>query len=661
VKSVQSLEEAAMRALRVVGLGEDGKIVILESDRGERFKVPADERLRAAARGDITRLGQIAIELESQMRPREIQSRIRAGESVEQVAAAAGVPPEKVERFAYPVLLERSRTAELAQRAHPVREDGPDVQELGEVVSQAFTARGQDYLAAVWDSWKGEDGKWVVQLTWTAGRSNNHAHWSFHPGAHGGTVTPLDDHALDLLDPNPNRQLRTVRPVTELAAQALAVAEPRRQAVNGGEPPLRGEARRVEEQDFVQDFELTDEMAEQQALQVEDPYAGRYARPPEPYRPLPEDRYRQYPPEPEPYQGYRMDPAALTDPQDGANRYPQAPYRPRPEPTRETSGWGGREAEARDAEAREVAARAAAAREGEAREAAAREAEARAAAAREAEAREAAAREAARATAAREAEAREAAAREAEARETAAREEAAREAAAREAKAQEAAAREAEEREAAEREEAARKAEAEAREVAARAAAAREAEEAAAREAAAKEAAAKEAAEREAAAKEAAAREAAAKEAAAKEAAEQAAAQETAARVAAAAQAPAESPAPASSSSGKETKASPPSPPATEPAKPRAKRPTTPAIEEPAAASTASPAASPAASAPEEEPGQQAIPAIMPAIEEASEETPAAKTEPTPPPAPPAKKKGRKARPSVPSWEDVLLGTRSNR
>src|SRR5919199_1284955 len=182
------MRRPAMRALRIVGLEDDGRTVIVEDPaRGERFQLPADERLRAAARGDITRLGQIAIELESQMRPREIQARIRAGESVEQVAAAAGVPPEK------------------AERAHPIREDGPDVQELGEVVSQAFAARGQDYLAAVWDSWKGEDGKWVVQLTWTAGRSNNHAHWSFHPGAHGGTVTPLDDHALDLLDPNPNR------------------------------------------------------------------------------------------------------------------------------------------------------------------------------------------------------------------------------------------------------------------------------------------------------------------------------------------------------------------------------------------------------------------------------------------------------------------------
>src|SRR5437879_4243136 len=163
-----------MRALRVVGLSEDGETVILEDlTRSERFTIPADERLRAAARGDITRLGQIAIELESQMRPREIQTRIRAGESVEQIAAASGLPASKVERFAYPVLLERSRTAELAQRAHPVREDGPDVQTLGEIIAHSITLRGQDFTAANWDSWRGEDGKWIIQLHWHAGRSDN--------------------------------------------------------------------------------------------------------------------------------------------------------------------------------------------------------------------------------------------------------------------------------------------------------------------------------------------------------------------------------------------------------------------------------------------------------------------------------------------------------
>ncbi|WP_158848493.1 septation protein SepH [Saccharothrix deserti] len=213
-----------MRALRVIGLEDDGKSVILEDpDRGERFVLPADERLRAAARGDLTRLGQIEIEVESQMRPREIQARIRAGESVAQVAAAAGLPAHRVERYAYPVLLERSRTAELAQRAHPVREDGPDVQTLGEVVAHSFGLRGQEYADVSWDSWRGEDGRWVVQLHWTAGRSDNLAHWAFHPGAQGGTVTALDDGAMELMDPNPNRTLRTVRPVTQLARQALEV------------------------------------------------------------------------------------------------------------------------------------------------------------------------------------------------------------------------------------------------------------------------------------------------------------------------------------------------------------------------------------------------------------------------------------------------------
>lgn len=218
-----------MRALRVIGLAEDGAVICETEPAGdekpERFALRADDKLRAAARGDLARLGQIEIELESQMRPREIQARIRAGASVEQVAELAGMPVERVDRFAYPVLLERSRTAELAQRAHPVRDDGPDVRTLGEVITATFTLRGHDVTAVTWDSWRGEDSKWVVQLRWQAGRSDNHAHWTFHPGAHGGTVTVLDDMAADLIDPNSGKPLRTVRPVTTLAEQAMLLEE----------------------------------------------------------------------------------------------------------------------------------------------------------------------------------------------------------------------------------------------------------------------------------------------------------------------------------------------------------------------------------------------------------------------------------------------------
>ncbi|MGH3433681.1 MAG: septation protein SepH [Thermocrispum sp.] len=212
-----------MRALRVVGLHEDGTSVVCEDSAGEKFTIPSDERLLAAARGDLSRLGQIQITLESQMRPREIQTRIRSGETVAQVAAAAGIPEQRVERFAYPVLLERSRTAELAQRAHPVREDGPDVQTLGEAVAHAFGVRGQDYARAAWDSWRGDDGKWVVCIRWKAGRSDNRAHWSYSPGAHGGTAIALDEPAEDLMDPQ--GRSRELRPVLE----ELPLPEPERE------------------------------------------------------------------------------------------------------------------------------------------------------------------------------------------------------------------------------------------------------------------------------------------------------------------------------------------------------------------------------------------------------------------------------------------------
>lgn len=196
-----------MRQLRVVGLSDDGETVIVEDPiRHERFSVPGDERLRAAARGDVRRLGQMEIEHTSPLRPRDIQARVRAGESVEQIADGGGVTVGHVERFAYPVLLERARVAEMAGRAHPLTSadpQHPDPRTLGEIVAATFVARGQDYDDARWDAWKGDDAQWRVVLSWRAGRSDNTASWTFRPGAGGGVVSALDDPARELIgDPS---------------------------------------------------------------------------------------------------------------------------------------------------------------------------------------------------------------------------------------------------------------------------------------------------------------------------------------------------------------------------------------------------------------------------------------------------------------------------
>ena len=180
-----------MRELTVVGLDVDGKRIICESDDpNEKFILRADDRLRAAVRGDKSGASQTRSDAEvpNVLPPKEIQARIRAGASVEQVAESAGVDIARVERFAHPVLLERSRAAELATAAHPVLADGPAVLTLLETVTSALIARGLDPDSANWDAWRNEDGRWTVQLSWRAGHSDNAAHFRFTPGAHGGTV-----------------------------------------------------------------------------------------------------------------------------------------------------------------------------------------------------------------------------------------------------------------------------------------------------------------------------------------------------------------------------------------------------------------------------------------------------------------------------------------
>ncbi|HEX7323033.1 MAG TPA: septation protein SepH [Mycobacterium sp.] len=222
-----------MRELTVVGLDPDGKHIICEtacessgSGSAEKFNLRIDDRLRGSVRGEEGRAGQTQLDigLPSMLRPRDIQARIRAGASVEQLAAAAGVDVTRIERFAHPVLLERSRAAELATAAHPVLADGPAVLTLLEVVTTALLGRGLNPDHSRWDAWRNEDGRWTAQLSWKAGRSDNIAHFRFAPGAHGGTVTAIDDAAAQLIDPDFDRPLRPLASVAQLDF-GVAVAE----------------------------------------------------------------------------------------------------------------------------------------------------------------------------------------------------------------------------------------------------------------------------------------------------------------------------------------------------------------------------------------------------------------------------------------------------
>ncbi|MFF8827821.1 septation protein SepH [Streptomyces sp. NPDC015131] len=186
-----------MPELRVVAVSNDGTRLVLKAADSTEYTLPIDERLRAAVRNDRARLGQIEIEVESHLRPRDIQARIRAGASAEEVAQLAGIPVERVRRFEGPVLAERAFMAERARKT-PVRRPGENTgPQLGEAVQERLLLRGADKDTVVWDSWRRDDGTWEVLLVYRVAGEVHSASWTYDPPRR--LVQAVDDEARALI------------------------------------------------------------------------------------------------------------------------------------------------------------------------------------------------------------------------------------------------------------------------------------------------------------------------------------------------------------------------------------------------------------------------------------------------------------------------------
>ena len=169
---------------------------------------------------------------ESLLRPREIQVRIRAGQTPETVAAAAQTSVERVMVFATPVLAERGFVAQQAARASVRRRvgDGP-VGLLGEAVSNRLESVGLDAEAAEWDAWRREDGRWTVEARWVESGEDQRAQFTYD--AMGRYAVAEDDAARWLVGERRSAgPARTTDPLTEDAAQ-LALGDDALQVVTG--------------------------------------------------------------------------------------------------------------------------------------------------------------------------------------------------------------------------------------------------------------------------------------------------------------------------------------------------------------------------------------------------------------------------------------------
>ena len=149
------------------------------------------------------------------MRPRDIQERIRAGASTQELADEMQVAFSRVEPYAHPVMLERERMATIAKQSHPVREDGPAKLTLWEVLAAAFGTRGHSLADATWDTYKEPGNSWVVRISWRAGLSDNYAEWVLrNHHSSSPTAEARDAVAADLTDPNFMQPVRALSPIS---------------------------------------------------------------------------------------------------------------------------------------------------------------------------------------------------------------------------------------------------------------------------------------------------------------------------------------------------------------------------------------------------------------------------------------------------------------
>ena len=233
-----------MQELRFVAVSEDGSYAVLAvPGRSARYTLPIDERLRAVALGQTSRLAQYEIEVESPLRPKEIQARIRAGETAEEIADAAGIPVERVRWFEGPVLAERGYIAQQAQAASVRRlgdSAGPGPR-LADIVPSRLKALGADPDDGEWDARKRGDGNWQVTLTFTAAGRLHVAEWMFDTRRRH--VLPEDDNAARLSLPEAELPPLSAPMPGEATVTPLA---PRLGAVSaggmGGAGPVGGSA-----------------------------------------------------------------------------------------------------------------------------------------------------------------------------------------------------------------------------------------------------------------------------------------------------------------------------------------------------------------------------------------------------------------------------------
>ncbi len=215
-----------MSEIRLIGRSEEGSELLLETHDGTKHRLPINDQLRTLI-NQPRLVAVVTTDEQPLVSVKEIQARLRSGESIDSIARTSDWSPEKVEKFSGPILQERAYVIGLALAAQLRKEKHAPT--LVTATISLLAPRGVDMTLVEWNTWRLPDGAWNIALFYPAkDGSTNEANWTFDIA--NRNLEAIDDGAawisgdeLDLQSASPSHGI--VYPTTTPPPRLVAVRE----------------------------------------------------------------------------------------------------------------------------------------------------------------------------------------------------------------------------------------------------------------------------------------------------------------------------------------------------------------------------------------------------------------------------------------------------
>ena len=183
--------------LRLVGKSDDGAHLELKDQSGHSFSLRISDNLKSLI--NAPRLSSVApVDDRPSYTVKDIQNRLRSGESMDSISRTTDWTIEKIEKFAGPILQERAYIIEQALKSTIRREQNSPT--LGEITNQQLLEHGANLEEVEWNTFRNIDGSWNLIIQYPTRNGVESANWNFDSTSLA--IEPLDDAASWLIGGN---------------------------------------------------------------------------------------------------------------------------------------------------------------------------------------------------------------------------------------------------------------------------------------------------------------------------------------------------------------------------------------------------------------------------------------------------------------------------